>query len=365
MEKSRFVRVVAVLLCVPLMIMLSSCVRMKATYEIKSETEADVSIDMGMLKSAADQGGQSRTKESMCEGDGGLASPTKGVKNAKAEPYDDGEYIGCKVTGTAQISELEVLTLKDDVWTFDMKSGDSSGSGEDASLFTDFKVSVKFPGKVLTHNGSSTVQGTTVTWTDPKDIFTSEGLKATAEHKSGLPVWLWPLLGFLVLALAAAAMFFVLRQRKRKAVAAQQAQAQQWSGQQNQWQQGPGQDQQYGQNQPQQWNQYHGNQQWQGQPQGQSQWQGGQPQGHQQWQEQQPQQWQANEQFGHPGEQSQQWGGQQSADGWRDPWQAPESQSSANSQPSSNQWQQQSQPSSNPWQGDHHNPGDGRPPQQS
>ena len=70
-------------------------------------------------------------------------------------------------------------------WTFRYSSGSGNASTESASIFTDFEVRVTFPGRVLSASGSGRIEGNTVTWSDPKDMYLKEGLRATASAEIG------------------------------------------------------------------------------------------------------------------------------------------------------------------------------------
>ena len=206
------------LLTIPLLVMTSGCVRMKADYEILNNDEVHVAVDLGMINGPANSGGVESpiTAKDLCSQDALVASP-----DMVAEEYvEDGEdgYSGCRMSGTVKVSELSDsttgLTLNDGVWTFEMKDEpDAGGEGVDAGMFSDFRVSVKFPGEVLSHSGSSTVEGTTVTWVDPSDLTASEGLTDTAKNAGNL-AWVWVVLGALVLAGVAVAVIIVLRRKK-------------------------------------------------------------------------------------------------------------------------------------------------------
>lgn len=214
------VRLIA-LLSIPLLLLTSGCMRMKADYEILSESKVQVAMDIGMRNDAVAELGQEMPD--FCEEAGALR-----MLGATTEEYADEDvsgYSGCRLTATAPISELSdealSLVLEDDVWRFGMEGGDSGGTeGMSADMLSDFQIRVTFPGNVLTHSGGSTVDGTTVTWADPADLFTAEGLKATAENGGvGSLPWLWIALGALIVLGAVVAV--ILLQRKKRNVPTQ------------------------------------------------------------------------------------------------------------------------------------------------
>lgn len=175
----------ASLLVLPLVLVLTGCLKLDAGFVIKDENNIAISIDFGMKEAAA--GGS--TKEDMCE-TAKKTDAAKSLKNATYEPYAEEGYLGCRMAGTAKASELTegfVIKKQDDgTWLFEVdKSVVEAGDQEtNAGMFSTFRVTVTFPGKVLSHNGSSTVTATTVTWTEAKDLYDT-GLKATGEDGDG------------------------------------------------------------------------------------------------------------------------------------------------------------------------------------
>ena len=172
------------LLLLPALVVLSGCLRLKADFVITSEDDIGVSLNYGIKKSS----GAAPAKDEICE-TAKSAKIQQGMK-LEFEPYEEGDWVGCRVTGTGQSSGLdEGFTIKkqdDGTWLFRIdKSVMDAGTQEtNASMWSEFSVSVTFPGKVLTHNGSSTVKGRTVTWTDANDLYDT-GLEATGEEAPG------------------------------------------------------------------------------------------------------------------------------------------------------------------------------------
>ena len=366
-------------LLLPVLVVLTGCVRYEAAYDIKSLDEIQVTTDFGMKKAYAD------SEDKVCEdGGSGTQSGAPTLKNEKRESYDDGTYIGCKTTGTISASELTSssggveVTLADGVYTFKV-SGTQAGSASSASSIDHFKFSVTFPGKVLTHNGSSTVNGNTVTWTDPKDAFTTEGLVATGEEGGVLPSGgslLWLIIGAAVVGAIVLGVVLFLRHRKKSA-AQQQGYGQPGYGQQGLGDQGYGhrgygyghQDYSGQQSQPSYGDQSYANQ-----------GHGDQGYGQQTYASQgygEPQQW-GQQSYGDQGY-GQAYGGQGFGQAYGDQQGQGTSQPSANpfapqqsqpsaeqwgqSQPSADQWGQQSQPSADQW-GQHPDQHNGQPPRQ-
>ena len=210
----KFRSLIAVLI-VPVLLLLSSCVRMQSEYEILGDDELRMSVDMGVQNEFLED--EDRNDPDLCANNGLVESESLTVEQY-VEDGDDG-YTGCRQVGTARISDKPENTLfqldDDDVWTFHLQGGQGENLKPDA--FTDFGVSVTFPGKVLSHSGSSTVDGTTVTWTDPKDFAAGDGLTATAKNTADL-MWLWSLLGVIAL-FALGVLAYNLRTRNRASAA--------------------------------------------------------------------------------------------------------------------------------------------------
>ncbi|MFV0252141.1 MAG: LppM family (lipo)protein [Beutenbergiaceae bacterium] len=177
-------RTAALLLAPVLLVALSSCMRLTADYTINGEDEIDIAMDIGVEKAIVEDSGQTISGDDICADPGSMDMP-----GLELEPYDDGTYAGCRFTGTIPTSVINAgdsgtsITLADDVWTFQM--GSTGEDDVDMNMLSDFAISVTFPGEVLSNNGSSTVEGTTVRWTDAADLYSSEGLQATGAASGG------------------------------------------------------------------------------------------------------------------------------------------------------------------------------------
>lgn len=220
---STLARRLTLILAILLLLVLTSCIRMTMDIDIDGAERIDVRADVGMQNAAAKELGAD-LPDFCAEAD--LTGDTDDVQ---AEPYSedgDGGYTGCRMEGTSTLAEMGSssdgpgLTLEDGVWTFAMDGADAeAGQGMSASMLSDFRISVTFPGEVLTHNGTSTVEGTTVTWTNATDLFSAEGLRATARDSGGAGghTWLWIVLGVLALAAIGAAIWFATRKKSQPA----------------------------------------------------------------------------------------------------------------------------------------------------
>lgn len=193
--------------------------RMTASYEIVSDSSVQVAMDIGVRSDALAQMGQD-VPDFCAEAD------SMGVPSFMQEEYtDEGAdgYSGCRISGTAPISQLNSsgtsFVLDEDIWTFLME-GDGSGQmdGMSAEMFSDFQIRVTFPGKVLSNSGTSTVEGTTVVWNSPADLFTAEGLTATAENGGvGAPPWLWIAVATVLVFGAIVGVVLLVQRRRRPA----------------------------------------------------------------------------------------------------------------------------------------------------
>ncbi|MHA6523577.1 LppM family (lipo)protein [Tessaracoccus sp. G1721] len=199
----------------PLLLLLGGCVRLDTDIVISSRD----TVDMTMLIAIQDE--YAAAVDTLCEQDGA---------GGTVSDYDADGHVGCirEVRG-APLSALSDDNLDlsivhaDGEYRFAMISnevGVSSGGDEQliASLFTDFRVSVTFPGEVTAHNGSSTVDGTTVTWTDASDMASGEGLRATSDE-AGSVLALLPWLGAALLVAAGVVVGLLLLNRSRSAPA--------------------------------------------------------------------------------------------------------------------------------------------------
>ncbi|MCL2424126.1 MAG: hypothetical protein FWD11_09605, partial [Micrococcales bacterium] len=178
-------RLAAVIGGAAMVFVLSGCLKMEVSIDIMAEDDIRTTTVFGMDRSAAEAmatDGEEITPESLCEQSG----TEDQFGSGNVTDVSDDKYIACKTTGTTTLADMsDSLKHQDGKYIFamtpDNEDQDPSAAAMGAEMFDSFKVSVTFPGKVLEHNGSSTVSGTTVTWTDPADMYSSEGLRAVAE----------------------------------------------------------------------------------------------------------------------------------------------------------------------------------------
>lgn len=217
----RLPRSLIALLTIPTLVLLSGCVRLQADYTILSNNKVEVAIDVGARNDALAELGDD--VPDFCQQEG-LMDPEGVTKEEYSEDGDAG-YTGCRLTGTTTLTSLNdqsgtsLLLDGDNTWTFRMEGNDSmEGSLMTTDMFSDFLIRVTFPGEVLTHNGASVVEGTTVTWSDPADLLTKEGLKATAENpeptfsNAAVP-WFWIAMSVVVIGAGVVAVLVLNRRR--------------------------------------------------------------------------------------------------------------------------------------------------------
>lgn len=194
-------RILAVLVALPLVVALSSCMRMKMEFKVQENMFGEITFDVGLDKELMSQSG--KTTDDFCkEFKQGASATSPGAATVKE--YDDGKYVGCKLSGSGLMtagSDSPFKKVGDEIHfklnsdSLDMDSDElksMGGAGNIKNYLTDFSVSVTFPGEVLTHSGSSTVSGTTVTWTDPAELYSAQGLSATAKASGANPMGVVP-----------------------------------------------------------------------------------------------------------------------------------------------------------------------------
>ncbi|MDR1851211.1 MAG: hypothetical protein LBR21_00945 [Propionibacteriaceae bacterium] len=243
------------LVLVPLLLVLAGCVKLEMNVDIKGDNDVQLQAVVGIEKDYASMA--EVTEDNVCDK---LGSSLSSDTDIQTKAVDDGEYISCEITGTQSIDGFnsdsvdQGITHADGLYTFKLKVDESELSGYPGAstsldtMFSAFKISVTFPGEVTEHSGTSTVSGTTVTWTQVSELFSSEGLLASGKDAgglfssgAGLNPTTWIILGIaLVVVVAVIVLVIVLARNKKAKQAQQQAQYQPYG----QYPQQPG---QYGQ----------------------------------------------------------------------------------------------------------------------
>ena len=221
---SRHMRRCLVLIIAPLLL-LAGCAKFDTAMEIKDENHVHLKSTVGVSKSIASTSAGSLASEfSDCNNSKGSAGTGS---DGTVEKFEDNSYIGCIIAGETTAADLNKedgmqITFDKNKVSFKMTSDLFRDSGRsdrtpDASMFSDFKVSVTFPGKVLSHSGSSKVDGNTVTWTDPSDLFSSSGLTVTSKRSNGIPIWVWVIVAVAVLAIVGVVVVILNKKKGQKA----------------------------------------------------------------------------------------------------------------------------------------------------
>ena len=204
-------------LLLPLLLGLTSCIRYRVEYDIVDKEHVKLNWNIG-VKAPEDL-----TVENICRT---VVEHAQTPEELAQTPYEDDLFHACRFTGELPINhkrligpapdQAQIITYDETrrEWTFEYSSESGYVSTESANMFTDFEVRVTFPGRVLSASGSGRIEGNTVTWSDPKDMYLEEGLRATASADPDLN-WLWFTLGVIALVGAGAGIVLVARRRRR------------------------------------------------------------------------------------------------------------------------------------------------------
>ena len=199
---------------------LSGCLKMDMQLELQSDDTVDGTLVFAISSAVADMIGES--PENIAEG---LQQDTFDFDegSTRSEPYDDGEYVGTTTYFEGQpLSDFDdpdsvrIIREGDDFvvsGTFDMTEG--AEGGEMMPGLTDevdMRISIAFPGKVTSHNG--TLEGNTVSWQIPfSERIELQARGSAIEGGSGFPIPIPVLIGIGValLLIVGLVLFFVLR----------------------------------------------------------------------------------------------------------------------------------------------------------
>lgn len=205
-------------LLLPFLLLAAGCVRVDADFDVKSAELINLSLDFAIEKEYVE--GTYSSAEELCNG---MYGDRSAVDQVDPEPYEDGDFWGCKAEGVVEKSDFDStlnVTEEDGNLRLTMTLGDSAITEEDLALIgsdgMEIDIEFTFPGKVIESKGG-TVEGNTVTYTDITEF--SEGVDITAEAGGGVP-WLIVVLvvlvlGFLLLLAIGIGAFFFLRSRKK------------------------------------------------------------------------------------------------------------------------------------------------------
>ncbi len=216
-------RKLLVVAVIPLLLLTTSCTRFKVSYDIRSKNEINYVMDIGVEKGS--EAAERVRKDNPCTEESESASDQRDKlnlpKTAKFEPYEDDQFVGCRVSGTGKVAEPQSggsqITLNDGFWEFRLIIPAHKNKPEPDGV-SDFEVKVKFPGEVVEASGSGKIEGDTVTWNDPVEALSSDGLYAKAKAGRALATLPWALIpiALLLLLLAVAALVAFLLTRNKK-----------------------------------------------------------------------------------------------------------------------------------------------------
>lgn len=206
----------ASLFLLAILFLTSGCVKFDVDMKISPRDHIDMTMLLAIQQQYASEMGE------ICD----PSSDAGTFAGGTVEPYEQDGFIGCTITANSvpiaevlgEDSPLRVVH-QDSQYSFSMANTDTDdGSAEMARMmFTTFRVAVTFPGEVTSHSGSSTLEGTTVTWTDPTDWLSGEGLRATSKEPNPLAVALPWAASLLVLVAVIAGVVVLLKRRKSQA----------------------------------------------------------------------------------------------------------------------------------------------------
>lgn len=187
---------VKVLTVVALSLLLSGCLKLNMDLTVSSDNKVSGTVIFAVNKQILQATGQ--TADQLLSGNP-IASPS--AQGVTTEPYDDGTFVGQKVTfDSAPLSEfgsaasgsdaLQILREGDqfkvsgamDLSSSTQQTGDPQMDQliQQAMQTADIRLSITFPGGIISSNGK--VDGNTVTW-EPK-IGARTELTAVASAKS-------------------------------------------------------------------------------------------------------------------------------------------------------------------------------------
>lgn len=206
------------------LLLLSGCFKVDADFTVNSDETVDgtmiVAVEQEFLDMMGELGGED-------EGVDDLVNPEDLPEGAEVEKYEEGDYVGQKVTfegvtleemtssmaeGQADTDDWSLTHEGDDYVfeaSFDMTTGedemDMSGMMEGAEM----SISMTFPGEVTDSNGE--IDGNTVTW-EP-EVGEANEMRAVAADEAGFPVAAVAG-GVIGAAMLAGLAFFLLRGRR-------------------------------------------------------------------------------------------------------------------------------------------------------
>ena len=209
---------------------LAGCVRFQTELTVSPDNTLDGDIVVAVITDDS-AGSADKARDAAADIEAQLLPGLRGTDGVTAEPYTDDDYVGTRFTlddtpidafAGGQDDNALVLTRSGERFLFsgvlDFTPGDEQEEqtvpGDPADA--DIRVTMHFPGEVLSHNGE--VDGTTVTWTT--SLEGSIEMRATASADPASAPFSVPhlliVLGVILLPLIVIAIVVVLIVRSRR-----------------------------------------------------------------------------------------------------------------------------------------------------
>lgn len=179
--------------------LLAGCMSLDAHLDIGTDETVDYRVDLTISKEYLMEVGLTGDLDLCQEIEGWFPAGTSWV------PTTSDEASTCRITGSSPIAEFGrteedgrsglIIVRGDGEYVF---SWAPLPGGDAADQIEHFEVSVSFPGLVTDHSGSGSVWLNTVTWRDPADLFTTDGLMARGADQPHPVLALLPVVGLLV-----------------------------------------------------------------------------------------------------------------------------------------------------------------------
>jgi hypothetical protein len=219
---------VKALAAVAMALLLSSCIKLNMDLTVSSDNTVSGTVIFAVDKQLLEATGQTADQ---VMGENPFASP--GAEGMTSSSYDDGKYVGQKVTfdavpitqfSGAGAEDLKIVREGDEfkvsgVLDLSGTTGETGGSGSDGiaqqALGTaDVRITMAFPGDVISSNG--TIDGNTVTWVPKVGERTEIQAVASAIPSSSSFPWLWIAIGGAAVVVLLAIVLWVAARRRGK-----------------------------------------------------------------------------------------------------------------------------------------------------
>jgi hypothetical protein len=209
-------RVRAALLIVAGLVALTGCVQLDADLKVGSNETVSGTMKIGVDKQLLESSGQSLDTIRKRIDDAIKQTTTEGVT---CTPYDNDKYVGSTCTFESVpfdkmgSSSGDGVSFRKDGDKVIVSVKESSLGQVPSGTQPEVNFKITMPGKILEHDDGAKIDGRTATY-DSLDNLGKVSL--TSEAGSSFPVWAIILIVVLVLLVAGAVVFLVLRNRKAK-----------------------------------------------------------------------------------------------------------------------------------------------------